>query len=183
MNAQKVWQEYGTQLKYFLVSRLAVQEDAEDLLQEILVKTHNNLSSIKEPGKFKAWLYQIARNTLIDYYRKQRPTVSDQDIPELEALSIENLSPLNPVYSELSHCIKPFLMQLPEKYRKAVEATDLKGASQKALAEELGLPTSTVKSRVQRGRKMLGNLFHECCSYELDARGNIMDYTAGSDCC
>lgn len=74
-------------------------------------------------------------------------------------------------------------MQLPEKYRKAVEATDLKGASQKAHAEELGLPTSTVKSRVQRGRKMLGNLFHECCSYELDARGNIMDYTAGSDCC
>ena len=65
-------------------------------------------------------------------------------------------------------------MQLPEKYRKAVEATDLKGASQKAHAEELGLPTSTVKSRVQRGRKMLGNLFHECCSYELDARGNIM---------
>ena len=68
MDVQRVWQEYGTVLKHFLVSRLAVQEDAEDLLQENMIKTHKNLLSIKEPEKFKAWLFQIARNTLIDYY-------------------------------------------------------------------------------------------------------------------
>ena len=42
MDVQRVWQEYGTVLKRFLVSRLAVQEDAEDLLQEIMIKTHKN---------------------------------------------------------------------------------------------------------------------------------------------
>ena len=54
MDVQRVWQEYETVLKHFLVSRLAVQEDAEDLLQENTIKTHKNLLSIKEPEKFKA---------------------------------------------------------------------------------------------------------------------------------
>lgn len=74
-------------------------------------------------------------------------------------------------------------MQLPEKYREAIEAIDLKGKSQKDLAEELGLGHSTVKSRVQRGRAMLGELFNECCTYQLDARGNIIGYVDGEDCC
>jgi len=165
------------------VSRLAVQEDAEDLLQENMIKTHKNLLSIKEPEKFKAWLFQIARNTLIDYYCKQRPPVSDRDIPEMKSLSIDNSNPINPVYSELSQCIKPFLKQLPYKYREAVEATDLNDTSQKALAEELGLSHSTVKSRAQRGRAMLGEFFQDCYSYELDARGNTMGYKSGLDCC
>ena len=115
MDVQKVWEEYGVQLRKFLVSRIPIPEDADDLLQEILVKTHNNLSSLKEPEKFKSWLYQIARNTLIDFYRKQRPNISDQDIPELEAISEENPDPINPVFSELSQCVRPFLKQLPKK--------------------------------------------------------------------
>jgi RNA polymerase sigma-70 factor, ECF subfamily len=183
MDAQKVWEEYGVQLRNFLVSRVSAPEDADDLLQEILFKTHKNLSSLKKPAKFKSWLYQIARNILIDYYRKQRPNVSDQTIPELEAIPEENLDPANPVYSDMVKCLEPFLMQLPEKYRQAIEATDLRGTSQKDLAEELGLGHSTVKSRVQRGRAMLRDLFHECCIYKLDSRGRIMDYKGGSGCC
>ena len=79
--------------------------------------------------------------------------------------------------------MKPFLMQLPEKYREAIEATDLKGTPQKDFAEELGIGHSTIKLRVQRGRAMLSDLFRECCTYQLDARGNIIGYTDGEDCC
>jgi RNA polymerase sigma-70 factor, ECF subfamily len=183
MDVQIIWEEYGSQLKRFLMSKVSTPEDTEDLLQEILIKTHNNLASIKEPDKFKSWLYQIARNTIIDYFRKKRPRLSDQDILELETLSAQNPDSINPVISELSQCIRPFLMQLPEKYCQAVEAIDLKGVSQKALAVELGLPHSTVKSRVQRGRAMLSDLFNECCTYQLDARGNVMDYKDATDCC
>jgi len=183
MDVQKVWEEYGVQLRNFLMSRVSTPEDADDLLQEILLKTHKNLTSLNEPAKFKSWLYQIARNTLTDYFRKQRPHISAQDISELTGVSGENPSPTNPVYPELSQCLKPFLMQLPEKYRQAIEATDLKGTSQKDFAEELGLAHSTIKSRVQRGRARLSDLFHECCFYQLDTRGNIMDYKGKSDCC
>lgn len=181
MNAQKVWEEYGSQLRNFLVAKVPTPEDADDLLQEILIKTHKNLNTLKEPEKFKSWLYQIARNTIIDYYRKQRPIVSDQDIRN--SLPAQDPDPENPVLSELSQCVRPFLKQLPDKYREALEATDLEGRSQKDLAQELGLPHSTVKSRVQRGRSMLDDLFQECCTYQLDVRGNIMDFTDREDCC
>ncbi len=183
MDIQKVWEEYGVQLRNFLVSRVSTPEDADDLLQDILIKTHNNLSSIKESAKFKSWLYQIARNTLIDHYRTKRPDLSDEELSELEKISEVNLDPVNPVFSDMSKCIKPFLMQLPEKYREAIEAIDLNGTSQKDLAVKLGLSHSTVKSRVQRGRAMLGNLFRECCTYQLDSKGNIMGYIDGEDCC
>lgn len=183
MDIQKVWTEYGSQLRNFLVSKVSTPEDAEDLLQEILIKTHTNLKNLKDPEKFKSWLYQIARNTIIDYYRKQRSNVTEQKISELETLSVQNSDSINPVFSELSQCVRPFLKQLPDKYREAIEATDLDGISQKDFAEELALAHSTIKSRVQRGRAMLSDLFHECCNYQLDARGNIMDYKDRDDCC
>lgn len=182
MDVESIWEEYSVQLKNFLVPRVSQPEDAEDLLQEILIKTHKNLDSIREPGKFKSWLYQISRNTLFDYYRKQRPNISIQEIPEIESVSEMNLDKNRSVFSELGECIKPFLMELPEKYRLALEETDLNGKSQKAYAEELGLSHSTLKSRVRRGRAMLSDIFHECCSYEIDARGNVMGYEQ-QDCC
>ncbi len=98
-------------------------------------------------------------------------------------MSEESLEQQDKIRQELSNCIQPFVKSLPKKYRDAVEAVDLKGVSQKAMAEELGLSHSAIKSRVQRGRQMLAELFQACCTYELDKRGNIMDYQAGSKCC
>ena len=183
MDVQRVWEEYGSQLRSFLVSKMPTPDDAEDLLQEILIKTHNNLANLKEPEKFKSWLYQIARNTITDFYRKQGAKVLGPGLPELGTFLSEDTNPQDPVFSELTQCLTPFLLRLPEKYRQAIEATDLVGQSQKDFAEELGLAHSTVKSRVQRGRAMLSDLFHECCAYQLDARGRIVDYKAGAECC
>jgi RNA polymerase sigma-70 factor (ECF subfamily) len=83
----------------------------------------------------------------------------------------------------LSKCIKPFINSLPEIYRDALETVDINGISQKALAKELGISHSAVKSRVQRGREMLAALFQSCCTYDLDSRGNIIDYHANPKCC
>ncbi len=177
MDIQQIWNEYGSKLRSFLLTRVKRPEDADDLLQEILIKTHQNLSSLQDTKKFQSWLFQIARNTLTDYYRGH--TMSGQALPEAIATDDPNNEPN--IRQELSKCIQPFIQSLPEKYGDAVTAVDLQGISQKALAEELGLSHSAIKSRVQRGRQMLAELFKSCCSYELDARGNIMDFETG--CC
>ena len=181
LDIQQVWRDYGDRLRRFLVSKVASPEDAEDLLQEVLIKTHRHLPTLNDPKKFQAWLFQIARNTLTDYYRKQRVTVSDQSLPEPAALDRED-DP-GKVRQELRRCLQPFLKRLPKTYREAVEAVDLKDQSQKSLAEELGLSHSAVKSRVQRGRKILKELFHACCTFQLDARGNIIAYENNKGCC
>lgn len=68
------------------------------------------------------------------------------------------------------------LNYLPEKYRKAVRLADLEGMTQAQLADHLGLSLSGAKSRVQRGREQLKALLTECCKFEFDCRGQIIDY-------
>ncbi len=183
MEFKQLWQEYGNHLRGFLRSRVKNPADVDDLLQEILIKTYQHLTTVKEPEKFLSWLFQIARNTLIDYYRKSRVLTSRQDIIKGAILTDEEPEQYEQIRRELTGCIRPFLNLLPEKYRDAIEMVDLQGISQKELAQKLGLSYSAVKSRVQRGRNMLKNKFHECCDYELDVRGNLIDYQAKSNGC
>jgi len=183
MDIEQIWNDYGNLLRRFLLSKVNNPDDAEDLLQEILIKTHKKLGSLKDPKYFKAWLFQIARNTLIDYYRKPSKTLSAQSLPELAEIIEEGAEAQEIMRLELSQCIKPFIENLPKKYGEAVEAIDLQGISQKELAKELGLSHSAIKSRVQRGRQKLAEFFQECCNYEVDARGNIIGYEAKSECC
>ena len=96
------------------------------------------------------------------------------------ALVNDEPDPDEQVRQALANCIRPFLNQLPDKYREAVETVDLQGVSQKDLALDLGLSHSAIKSRVQRGRGMLKTLFQECCQYELDAQGNLVDFEVKS---
>ncbi len=181
MSIEEVWNDYGNLLRGFLLSKVKNSEDAEDLLQEILIKTHNNMDSLKDPKKFKSWLFQIARNTLIDYYRKPDNILVDES--QLFDLQEERPDTQETMRQELSQCIKPFLKYLPDKYGVVVDAIDIQGASQKELAKELGLSYSALKSRVQRGRQKLEEIFQECCTYKVDARGNIMEYEIKPDCC
>ena len=180
MEFSQLWQEYRDRLRQFLLSRIKNPADVDDLLQEILIKTYRNLDTVKDPDKFLSWLFQIARNVLTDYYRKSGVEASRQDTLQREILTEQEPEQYEQVRRELTNCILPFLNQLPPKYREAIEAVDLQGESQKELAVKLGLSYSAVKSRVQRGRSMLKAKFKECCCYELDVRGNIIDFTSRS---
>ena len=176
MEFKQLWQEYSDRLRQFLLSRVKNRADADDLLQEILIKTYQHLHTVEKPEKLLSWIFQIARNTLIDYYRKSGVEASRGDILSGETLTDKEPENYEQVRQELTGCIRPFLNQLPDKYREALEAVDLQGVSQKKLAKELGLSYSAVKSRVQRGRGLLKEKFHECCHYQLDVRGNLIDY-------
>ncbi len=183
MEFNQLWQEYSERLRGFLLSRVDERADVDDLLQEILIKTYQRLNTLKKSEKLTAWLFQIARNTIIDYYRKLRLETSRQDIISKAILREEEPEQYSQVRQELTKCIRPFLNQLDPKYREAVEAVDLQGVSQKELAAELGLSYSAVKSRVQRGRSMLKAEFEKCCRYNLDARGNPIDFEIEASSC
>ena len=183
MDFKQLWREYSNQLRQFLLSRVDSREDVDDLLQEILIKTYRHLNTIEQPDKLPAWLFQVARNMLIDYYRKARVDTVPYGLVEKVMLADGEPEQDEQVRQELTACIRPFISQLPEIYREAIESVDLQGASQKELAMELGLSHSAVKSRVQRGRRLLKAMFQECCRYELDARGYLVDYEAKQSSC
>lgn len=175
MNIETVWQQYSSVLKAFLLSKISSPDEAEDLLQEILIKTHQNIHTLQDQQSIKPWLFQIANRTIIDYYRKQAAASNNVQAEDLWYGDLES-SESNQVQAELSQCIEPFIAALPDTSASLLDAIDLKGVSQKELAKELDVSYSTLKSRVQKARKELKDLFDDCCHLELDKSGTPIDY-------
>lgn len=67
---ENIWHEYHMKLAAFIRSRVA-DDVVDDLLQDVFIKTHTRIDSLKENTKLESWLYQITRNTVIDYYRSK----------------------------------------------------------------------------------------------------------------
>ncbi|MFN0200337.1 MAG: sigma factor-like helix-turn-helix DNA-binding protein, partial [Bacteroidia bacterium] len=77
----------------------------------------------------------------------------------------------------------PDAQKIPYKYAEALILTDIKGLSQQELADKLGISLSGAKSRVQRGREKLKEMLMECCIFEFDARGQVVNYEPKKNAC
>lgn len=171
MDTARIWSDFNRNMRRFLRQRVPVAQDAEDLLQDIFVKIHLKLPTLTKRESLPAWIWQITRNTLLDYHKKNRLR---QTLPDLA----ETL-PDEPDPQELNHllagCIRPFLDMLPPAQREAIVLAGLEQLPQKMLAGRWNLSYSGAKSRVQRARSDLFELFNQCCRIEADAYGNIME--------
>lgn len=179
--SQDVWQEYHSGLRGFIRRRASDDAVAEDILQEVFLKMHAGLPSLKSVTKLQSWLYQIARNAVIDQYRSKHPSVA---IPE--SLTQPESDPGEKAVEELSECLQPMIRQLPDRYRDAIILSELKGLTQREVAELQGISVSGAKSRVQRGRALLKEMITDCCRLEFDHKGRFSDYQRkgkGCDAC
>ena len=176
--SEKVWQEYHSRLRAFIKSRISNDTATDDTLQNVFLKMHTGLDSLKDETKLKSWLYQIARNAIIDYFRSQKPTIDIPEwLPQPETDSGEKVT------QELSECLQPMIQLLPENYREAVILSELKGLTQKEVAKVQGTSLSGAKSRVQRGRALLKKMLADCCRLEFDHSGRLCAYERKGKAC
>jgi RNA polymerase sigma-70 factor (ECF subfamily) len=166
-----LWDEYRTTLYRFILTRVNDPAIAEDIVQEVLIKVYERLNTLKDQEKILSWMYQITRNTIVDYYRQHRPT---EDIAQTMAAKETNTE--EDVEKELSQCILPMVNQLPADYREAIQMAEFNRLTQKEIAQKQGLSLSGAKSRVQRGRKLLKEKLLDCCRIELDRQGKVYNY-------
>lgn len=165
---RQITQLYNPLLGY-VKKRVRNQEDAEDLTQDVFLK----LSKSNKDGidNLKSWVYTIAKNTITDYYRKkQLPTEG------MEEHSISDDYTYDSATQELGKCVGSFVNQLPEEYRELMILSELKDMPQKEIAELLNLNYVTVRSKIQRGRKKLKELFEGCCTILQGGKGSIIDF-------
>ena len=176
--SEKIWQEYHSRLRAFIKSKIADDMATDDILQNVFLKMHGGLASLKDKTKVQSWLYQIARNTIMDHYRMKTPTV---EFPEW--LPHPETDPSEKVMQELSDCLQPMIQRLPESYREAVILSEIKGLTHKEVAQVQGTSLSGAKSRVQRGRARLKEMLAECCQLEFDHSGRLCDYERKGKSC
>jgi len=171
MQLDQIWQDYSGALRGFLRKRVANEADVDDLLQEILIKTHAHLSDVRDPAALRAWLFKVARNTTVDFYRT-RGKAQSIDADDLWYGHAEEASALR----DLEGCVGVFLSALPEQDAALLRAVDLEGRRQKDVAAEMGLAYSTLKSRVKAARDKMADQYRACCAMALGAQGEILDY-------
>ena len=174
---EDIWNEYHDKLSAFLRGRVA-DDMVEDILQDVFVKIHSRIDSLKESTKLESWLYQITRNAVIDYYRSKRPTETLPDWIEQPQPDEDEI-----IRQELSSCLAPMIEQLPDKYRVAITLSEIERKTQKEVAELEKISLSGAKSRVQRGRALLKSMLHDCCDIEINQNSQLVSYEKkGRDC-
>ncbi len=174
-NIFEIWEEYKSSLYRFILNRVPEEEEAKDLLQEVLLKSYQYCSKGKTVFYLKSWLYKIATNTIIDYYKKagnRQPLVDD-------LMAEENNGS---VIGEASVYIKALLRLLPDEYAIPLAMYDLGDISQKDIAQKLDLSLTNTKSRIQRGRVKLKERFLECCAVTFDENGEMISFDIKPQC-
>jgi RNA polymerase sigma-70 factor (ECF subfamily) len=176
IGSEQLWETFSVPLQQFIQRRVRDPHSAEDILQDVFLKIHLRIGTLHQHDRVAAWIYQVARNAIADYYRAQRPITG---LPETLVMHAE--LPGDDVVGELLPCVAAMVDALPDIYREALRLTEYEGLSQKELSEQLGISFSGAKSRVQRAKlkqQLLG-----CCHFQLDHVGRIIDYQPHCACC
>jgi RNA polymerase sigma-70 factor (ECF subfamily) len=169
-----LWQDVSSRLRPFLARRVPPAE-VDDVLQDVFVRLQRGLPGLRDEERFTSWLFQIARNSVVEHHRSRvrhplRDAPADDDPPAAPTDDDREAS------RSLSACVSLFVARLPSPYRQAVTLVELESLTLREAAELAGVSVPAMKSRVQRGRAQLRQMFDECCEIALDARGKVTDY-------
>lgn len=167
----EIWLDLYAELKIFIGSKVQDKQAGEDILQDVFLQVHDHVHTLKDPSRLTAWVYQITRNLIADYFRNHKKSVSDKALLHLAEQEAED-----PLYTRLSACINSKIEQLSGNYKSAILLTSFQDYSQKELAASLGISYSGAKTRVQRAREMLKDSLTDCKRVETDAQGNLVDF-------
>ncbi|MGB2684679.1 MAG: sigma-70 family RNA polymerase sigma factor [Olleya sp.] len=166
MDTKDIWKLHADDIKYFILSKVKDEVIADDLLQETFIKVHTKLNTLKDEGKLKSWLFSIARYTVLDYFRSKKlvyETTDEDFIFEEQKLE----------HTEVD-CLHGIIKSLPKKYRDPLFLSDIKGIKQQQIADQLNLALPTIKSQIQRGRKMIAQGFVDCCDFVINDQGFLV---------
>ena len=146
------------------------KEEAEDLVQDTYLKAYRFFSTFQQGTNIKAWLFKILRNTFINKYRKATNAPGEVFYEDIDTLNTEQTTAqegvsgkltdtlatrCNDISSLMEDDIKHAIESLPLEYREVILLSDVEELSYKDISEIASVPVGTVKSRLNRGRKLL----------------------------
>jgi RNA polymerase sigma-70 factor, ECF subfamily len=173
--ARGAWRELEARLRPYVARRVTSTADIDDVLQDTFVRVHRGIGDLAEEERFGPWVYRVAASAIADHRRARGrhplPTGAGNDAEPPATQPDEDIE------AEMTECVALFVARLPSPYREAVTLTELQGLTQKDAAEMLGISLSGMKSRVQRGRERIRQMFEECCEISVDCRGRVTECT------
>lgn len=163
------WALHEPELRGWARHRLGSTEDTEDLLQDLFLKALRQGERFCSVLNARAWLFEVARNTLADRLRVERNTLA---LPDDLANTVEESDAVD----KLTACLPRVLSELADEDREAITLCDLQGMPQADFAKLKGLNLSAAKSRLQRARLRMKQQMTKVCQVQTDSAGHVLDF-------
>jgi RNA polymerase sigma-70 factor, ECF subfamily len=174
-NIFEIWEEYKSSLYGYIKKRVTDEDDAKDILQDVLLKSYQYCSNGKTVIYLKSWLYKITQNSIIDYHKKANKNISI-------SFDLVEANGEKSILGEASDYIKVLLKLLPKDYATPLYMSDIEGISQENISKSLGLTLPNTKSRIQRARVKLKERFLECCVVSFGENGEMVSFDIKPQC-
>jgi RNA polymerase sigma-70 factor, ECF subfamily len=164
------WKAHEAELRGYLRHRVADPDAADDLLQDVFVKAMRQGRRFCALDNPRAWLFQVARNALVDRMRIAHPHESLGD--ELAEAALAEPEPMAPV-DALAGCLARTLGELPPEDAAILRACDIEGQTQRAYAQAHDLSLPATKSRLLRARQRLRERLTQVCQVRFEPDGSV----------
>jgi RNA polymerase sigma-70 factor, ECF subfamily len=167
------WQAHERELRAFLRRRAQDADLADDVLQDVFVKALREGRAFCMLGNPRAWLFQVARNALVDRFRTSHAHDSlTDDLGDSLAADVPATAPVD----ALAECLPRTLGELSPDDAAILRACDIEGQTQRAFADAHGLSLSAVKSRLLRARRRLRERISLACQVRFEPDGRVASH-------
>ncbi len=152
--------------------------DAEDLAQEVFLRAHSSLETLRDAQALESWLFQIATHASIDRMRQRARAAereAGQPVDELPLADRNQPSALTVLQqAEMSACVQKYVAGLSDPYKAVLLMHDADGLTAAEIAQLLNLPLTTIKMRLHRARRQLQAALDDACAIGGDERGEVI---------
>lgn len=171
MDFFEVYDRYYDRVRRYILVTVKDEWVADDLVQEAFARVHKNLDGLRDSSKLSSWLFGIAHNLCMDYFRSLKSS-RERDVLDVNEMEIPEEVPIQKGLEQLQmgKCIQDQIDLLPESLRTVIIMFDTMDFSHEEIAEVLGISVENAKVRLHRARKKLRSILEEKCTFEMDDR-------------
>jgi len=158
---ERMYEDYFPKIYNFIFYRLLHKQDTEDLVSEIFLKVARNIFSFNaQKASFNTWIFTIARNTLTDYFRRHKKTVSLDDV-DFDLTGVDYTAQYESIEDEELKSVYQTLTRLDDRSRQILALKYFAELSNREISKLTGINESTVSTICSRGREKLRQFLQE----------------------
>ncbi len=175
LNFYSIFDQYHDRLKKFVTITVKNEWAADDIVQEVFVRAHSKIDTLKDHDKIGSWLFRIAYRQCMDHFRKESRD-PQKEIVDFRGVKTSDYSTTERKLEQhqMSVCVQNQMLLLPENYRTVIWLFDVLGFTLKEIADILELSVENVKIRLHRARKKFKTILNQKCSFEKDERNVLV---------